>query len=210
MTLRQWQQTPKPLDDLIVQASFTDGSDSWQVFPIGMSYCYKTRVGAEHIQIGPHSELVLSAISETDRARRPTGFNRGTVIRHLGKNGIQNTWLESGTYFDVLPKYKFVISPEGNGIDCHRHYEALLAGAIPIMEHNNLIQEKYTGCPVLYTYDYSEITPAYLESVYESIIDTHYNFSKLFLSSYSDKDQAEIKKCGNHWMKQITGHAWYT
>ena len=210
MTLRQWQQTVKPKEDLIVQASFTDGSDSWQVFPIGMSYCYKTRAGADHIQIGPHSELVLSAISETDRARRPTGFNRGTVIQTLAKNGIQNTWLESGTYFDILPKYKFVVSPEGNGIDCHRHYEALLAGAIPIMEHHSLIEEKYAGCPVLYTYDYSEITPAYLESVYESMIDKQYNFSKLFLSSYSDSDQTEIKKCGNHWMKKITGHAWYT
>lgn len=41
-------------------------------------------------------------------------------------------------YFNSLSTYKFVISPEG--IDCHRHYEALLARCVPIIEHNSLDQ----------------------------------------------------------------------
>ena len=41
----------------------------------------------------------------------------------------------------MLSKYKFIISPEGNGIDCHRHYEAILCGCIPIIEYNKDIEK---------------------------------------------------------------------
>jgi hypothetical protein len=112
-------------------------------------------------------------------------------------------------YFDTLPSYKFVISPEGNGIDCHRHYEALLAGCIPVIERNPVIEEKYKGCPILYTNDYSEITPAYLELKYEEMKTQTYDFSRLFLEFYPSETQAEIKRCGNYWMKQLTGQTVY-
>jgi hypothetical protein len=108
-----------------------------------------------------------------------------------------------------LPKYKFIISPEGNGIDCHRHYEALMAGCIPIIEDNELIREKYKGCPILYTKDYSEITKEYLESKYEEMKNKYYDFSRLFLNYYDDKTQIEIKNNGNYWGNRLTGKTWY-
>jgi hypothetical protein len=103
-----------------------------------------------------------------------------------------------------------VISPEGNGIDCHRHYEALLAGCIPIVEHNPLTEEKYRGCPVLYTHDYSEITPEYLDTKYEEMKNNVYDFSVLYLSYYPAELQSEIKRCGNYWMIRHTGQPVYT
>ncbi len=36
-------------------------------------------------------------------------------------------------YRKILNKYMFVASPEGNGIDCHRTWEALYLGTIPIV-----------------------------------------------------------------------------
>ena len=33
-----------------------------------------------------------------------------------------------GTYYQYLTRAKFVFSPVGSGLDCHRHYEALLFG----------------------------------------------------------------------------------
>jgi len=35
-------------------------------------------------------------------------------------------------YFNLLKKHKFVASPKGNGIDCHRTWEALYMNCIPI------------------------------------------------------------------------------
>jgi hypothetical protein len=89
----------------------------------------------------------------------------------LQRSGIMNITLDHNDYFSILPSSKFVISPEGNGIDCHRHYEALLAGAIPVMEKNPLTEEKYKDLPVLWTTDYSEITREYLEQKYNEMID---------------------------------------
>lgn len=203
-TLREWQQTRKDPSNLIIQASVRDGSDGWTEFPIGMGYSYK-----DH-QFGDHLNLVLCAISShTDKNRRPRPSNRESILNTLSANGIQNIKLDPSDYFAKLPSYKFVISPEGNGIDCHRHYEALIAGCIPIVEYHLGIQGKYGDCPILYTRDYSEITPEYLEQKYLEMIDREYDFSKLFLSSYPTYLQHQIKSNGDYWMLKYTGKPYY-
>ncbi len=62
--------------------------------------------------------------------------------------------MHAESYFNSLPHFKFVISPEGNGIDTHRTYEALIFGCIPIVEYDINIQKKYEGCPIIFTKDY--------------------------------------------------------
>lgn len=204
-TLREWQQTYKDPKNLIVQASTQDGLDGWTVFPIGMGFSYK-----DH-QFGDHSNLILCAISShTDKYRRPRHINRESILKTLSANGIQNVKLDPSEYFVTLPSYKFVVSPEGNGIDCHRHYEALIAGCIPIVERNESIERKYEGCPILYTHDYSEITPEYLEAKYIEMIDKEYDFSNLFLSAYPLHLQRQIKDNSTYWMKKLTGKPFYT
>jgi hypothetical protein len=209
ISLRQWQQIQKDVRELIVQASAIDGSDSWQPFPIGMSWQYPLHVNKQ-TQIGSHHNTVLCAISSTtDMQRRGHTINRQRIINTLSQNSINNKIIDSATYFTSLPSYKFVVSPEGNGIDCHRHYEALLAGCIPIMEYNPLIEEKYKGCPILYTTDYSEINETYLNDKYEQMLDTMYNFSCLFMQHYSKEHIAAIKDCGNYWLRRTCGITWY-
>jgi hypothetical protein len=214
-TLLQWQTMYKDISGLIVQASsyIDDKHDMWQPFPIGMSWAFSHHAHLKHsLQIGIHSATVLSAIrSSTDSYRRGSmTINRSKIIDTLSRNGIQNHELHHEHYFTFLPSYKFVISPEGNGIDCHRHYEALLAGCIPIIEHNPLIEEKYKGCPILYTTDYSEITEEYLQQKYEEMLHKEYDFSRLFLSFYSNEEQKLIKHCGNYWLGQNRLPAWYS
>lgn len=204
MDLITWQTHPKNASSLIIQSSSTNEDDAWMPFPIGMGYHYRP------FQPGPHSQTVLCALNPyTDMRRRLTGQNRRTIMATLHANGISNTPLSPDVYFGTLPSYKFVISPEGNGIDCHRHYEALLAGCIPIVERNPLIEEKYKGCPILYTNDYSEITPEYLLAKYEEMKSKTYDFSRLFLDFYPPEMQSEIKRCGNYWMIRMTGRAIY-
>jgi hypothetical protein len=152
----------------------------------------------EKIQIGSHSKTVLACFHKwTDHRRKHNSVNRKKITDTLSKKGIIRQTLNHPDYFDRLPDFKFVISPEGNGIDCHRHYEALLAGCIPIIERNKLIEEKYKGCPILYTTDYSEINEAYLQTKYDEMKDQIYDFSRLFLSFYSEQEQLTIKEYGN-------------
>jgi hypothetical protein len=210
-TLEEWQSRFKEPKDLIVQASTIDEPDRWQPFPIGMSFQYMWNYNrGPSIQIGSHDKTVLCCIREaTDSGRRPTDKNRRGILHTLGQNNIKNESIHSTTYFSQLPEYKFVISPEGNGIDCHRHYEALLAGCIPIVEHNPLIEEKYKGCPVLYTHDYSEITEDYLGKVYENMKSQTYDFSRLFVSFYTQEQIALLKHCGNYWTQRCTHMKFY-
>jgi hypothetical protein len=212
MTLTEWQTTTKRDREMIIQASSTNEDDAWMPFPIGMGWAYPAqRSKGERLQLGSHSKTVLCAMNpETDHVRRKEGKNRRSILATLESNGIQNTRLDPSEFYETLPSYKFVVSPEGNGIDCHRHYEALLAGCIPIVERNPLIETKYKGCPILYTDNYSEITPEYLDRVYETMKSKIYEFSSLYLSSYSPELQSEIKRCGNYWMTRLTGQAVYT
>jgi hypothetical protein len=205
-TLREWQQLTKPIGEVLVQASAIDGLDSWTPWPIGMGsdfLFYKDQFQVN--QTGNHSQLLLCCfISGTDDRRRKFGLNRRKIEYELHKKQIYNLpFVRKETYWKALLDHKFIISPEGNGIDCHRHYEALMAGCIPIVEDNTDIREKYKGCPILYTKNYSEINNRYLEKKYAEMIDQTYDFYSLFLSHYTEEQQKEIKLCGNYWMKKL-------
>ena len=199
-TLRDWQKYHKNKQNFIINASAIDASDSPQSFPIGMCYNYTTYEKLE-TQLGSHDNLVFCGIREHTDQNRRSGMNRASFLNTLQSNGITNTFLSPEDYFKTLPSYKFVVSPEGNGIDCHRHYEALMAGCIPIVEYNQHIRSVYGNCPILYTSDYSEITPSYLNQKYTEMIDTKYDFSKLFLSSYPMSVRHEILKNSSFWTR---------
>lgn len=198
-SLNIWQKLEKNPAELIINTSAKDGSDSEVPFPIGLclSWYNVTKIS----MINNHSETVLLAIQTYSDQRRRSGLsvNRNVIVSNLEKNGIKNITLESSEYFAEIGKYKFVISPEGNGVDCHRHYEALIFGCIPIVERNPHIEEKYTGCPILWTTDYSEITIPYLEKVYEEMIDKVYDFSRLLLSNYTPGIQKQIRENAKFW-----------
>lgn len=209
-TLSDWQQRIKDEREWIVQASEKAGGDKWQPFPIGFGYqftAYKHLL-AQSSTRRPH--LVVSAFDlYTDKNRRPKGINRQAIASTLRRNGISTQTLNPKQYFEFLLTHKFVVSPEGNGIDCHRHYEALMFGCIPIVERNAQIEEKYRGCPILYTTDYSEITPDYLERKYEEMMTVVYDFRVLMISNYPESVQQTIKDCGNYWMYKINKKNWY-
>jgi hypothetical protein len=212
MTLSEWQAISKPRNQIMYNCSeYSHMNDELVPFPIGMSWQLIQYDGfLEDIQKGSHINQVLCAISSsTDSRRRRTGKNRSSILNTLGTNGIHNTGMNSNHYLRTLPQYKFVISPEGNGIDCHRHYEALMAGCIPIIEHNKYIVEKYGNCPILFTDDYSEITPEYLSKVYAEMLNKTWDFSRLCLNTYDIGSQKQIKANGNYWGKRLDGREWY-
>lgn len=211
-TLKEWQMLEKPLSEVIVQASAMDGSDSWTPWPIGMGYEFLTyKDSFTKNQVGQHKETVLCCfIAGTDDRRRRYGFNRRKIEYELHKRQIYNLpFVRRETYWKALLDHKFIVSPEGNGIDCHRHYEALMAGCIPIVEDNPLIREKYKGCPVLYTKSYTDITVSYLKKKYDEMLNQTYDFSPLFLSNYTEEQQKQIQESGNYWLEKLANQKRY-
>ncbi len=86
--------------------------------------------------------------------------------------------------------FAFVISPHGNGYDCHRLWEALVLGCIPIVK-TSCLDELYEDLPVLIVEEWSYITKELLEDTIEEFKEIHeageFNYDKLTLKYWVDK-----------------------
>lgn len=58
-------------------------------------------------------------------------------------------------------EYAFVLSPMGNGMDCHRTWESLILGCIPVVKKSP-IDVLYDGLPVLIVDEWEQLTPEFL------------------------------------------------
>jgi hypothetical protein len=72
-------------------------------------------------------------------------------------------------YLDNIYNHKFVICPEGNGIDTHRTWESLYLGTIPI-EKRNLNNKFYADLPICFVDNWEDITEEYLNEFYSNAI----------------------------------------
>jgi hypothetical protein len=70
-------------------------------------------------------------------------------------------------------RFAFVASPHGNGLDCHRTWEALVLGHIPIVRTSSL-DPLYEGLPVAIVQRWQDIT-------HEALADWHSRFAGLFV-----------------------------
>lgn len=59
-------------------------------------------------------------------------------------------------------EFAFVLSPHGNGLDCHRTWEALALGCIPVVKTSPL-DHMYSGLPVLIVRAWTDVTSALLQ-----------------------------------------------
>lgn len=83
----------------------------------------------------------------------------------------------------------FTLSPQGKGMDCHRTWEGLVLGAIPIVE-DLPIRDVYAGLPVIRVTDWAEVTPARLAAERERILGETWDFAPLFRA---------------YWLRRIAG-----
>lgn len=66
---------------------------------------------------------------------------RGLCIDTIRKKGVLNTpFTSQAEYISALAKHKFVICPEGNGVDTHRFWEAQLVKTVPIVVRSVFIE----------------------------------------------------------------------
>lgn len=80
----------------------------------------------------------------------------------------------------------YVISPEGYGIDCHRTWEAIALGCVPIIKRN-AISSLFELLPVLLVDDWREVTPEFLERNALELENKLFNYSSMFLQFWVDR-----------------------
>jgi len=84
-------------------------------------------------------------------------------------------------YYNSLINSKFCFSPRGNGIDCHRTWEALYLRTIPILK-KEFYMEEFSDLPILFVDHWSQINEDFLNISYEQMIKKQYNLDKLKIS----------------------------
>jgi hypothetical protein len=68
---------------------------------------------------------------------------------------IQSNSLDQEGYWRTLASYKYVISPPGNSIDCHRIWESLYLGTIPICL-TDIALKSFEDLPIIFIDTFSK------------------------------------------------------
>lgn len=89
-------------------------------------------------------------------------------------------------YLDNIYNHKFVLCPEGNGIDTHRTWECLYLNTIPI-EKININNQFYTDLPICFVNKWEDITEEFLEKESIRINNTIWNMDKLLFNYWRKK-----------------------
>tara|TARA_B100000989_G_scaffold253810_1_gene202307 strand:- start:696 stop:2324 length:1629 start_codon:yes stop_codon:yes gene_type:complete len=109
--------------------------------------------------------------------------------------GQINVTVTNPKCYDDWSDFKFVLSPRGAGIDCHRTWEVLAIGRIPIVLSSS-IDKLYKDLPVVIIKDWSEINKNFLEEQYELYLqnmkNNKYNMEKLHLNYWVNKFEKKI------------------
>jgi len=84
-------------------------------------------------------------------------------------------------------EYAFVVSPWGGGIDCHRTWEALALGCVPILRSSEL-DHMFKGLPVLIVTSWSEVTRERLDA---------------FLKEHKSSEELPEKLTLKYWVNKI-------
>jgi hypothetical protein len=85
-----------------------------------------------------------------------------------------------------MKDYTFVLSPFGVGMDCHRTWEALCLGCIPILCAPNF-KKLFEELPVLIVNDWTEINEELLNNTVEEFKNRIFNYDKLRLIYWVNK-----------------------
>lgn len=108
------------------------------------------------------------------------------------KNFVDNEMIGNGSgysnYVSKLTSYKFVVSPPGNGIDCHRNWECLYMGAIPIIQKSNFSNHIFSDMPVLLVDSYTDINAELLNNYKKSG-----NLDKLNCEYWINKIKSDVR-----------------
>ena len=221
MRLSEWFKVRVRREDIISGAVDPAGLDrDNMVIPLGTANAFSTfsrknnySVFTNHPRM--NTKLLLYSFNTKSGLSRKrfvadnlrvdgNSVDRRTIKSTLDKK-YSMTVYSPDDYFKNIGRYKFVISPEGNGQDCYRHYETWMSKGIPIIEYNAFIEKKYSMLPILWTRDYAEIDNNYLKSVYPSFFRKNYDFRRLLLSHYKKPLQHKIRQVMNSSGESHTG-----
>ena len=89
-------------------------------------------------------------------------------------------------YLDNVYNHKFMLCPEGNGIDVHQPWECMYVGTIPI-QRRNFNNRFYTDLPICFVDNWEDLTEDFLLSEFKRIKSGVWNLEKLTFEYWKNK-----------------------
>ena len=137
-------------------------------------------------------EVINEGFSDTNPLFIYANFTKGDGVRYerrkdcydiLSENGIiMQESTDYKSYLQDLKKFKFCLSPEGNGIDCYRTWEALYMRTIPICKRSVMVEEFAKTFPIYIVDDWKEFD---IDDVWKSYDSFNWdNWDKLDFKTY--------------------------
>jgi hypothetical protein len=100
-------------------------------------------------------------------------------------------------YLEDIASSYFVLSPHGNGLDCHRTWEALLMGSIPVVKTSSL-DPLYEDLPVVIVHEWEEITEQFLIEKYHEMQNKTFKMERIYAQYWLDA----IKECQRNFLQR--------
>lgn len=174
--------------------------------PIGLEnfepeFSYKSMFGkfSSLPNNAPQKKEYISFLSSNSNKHNDLIYlNFNTTTNPSERNYVKNMFIDRKwvtkeenvhwkTYYQSISNSKFCFSPRGNGIDCHRTWEALYLRTIPVLKKEYFLEE-FSDLPILFIDDWNDLTEDFLYDKYEEMKKINYNLEKM-------------KFC--YWKKQI-------
>lgn len=168
-------------------------SERVKALPIGLENAYRNMNGSPDLFISNFfqslpTQKTMRVMASFRVRTNPKVRSRVREMFLDSEYGFLPPNLTPKEHFAALSQSQFVISPPGNGPDCHRTWEAIALGAIPVVLDGTLAPSFCESLPIMCVRDYSdflELSRGELDSAYKEIISK--NSSMAFAPYWTSK-----------------------
>ena len=123
--------------------------------------------------IEPNLLVYLNCNSNTNIKERGECYNFAKNSDFVTVDLPNLTYLE---YLRKIKNHKFVLSPRGNGLDCHRTWEILMMKRVPVIKREGNLEQLYNGIPVLFVDQWEDLNKLNLETLYTGFSFENQNY----------------------------------
>jgi len=137
--------------------------------------------------IPKENKLLLCFNRGTNREQRNSAYE---IFKDCSwvtcQEGFNNVRLVK-PYFDQMIRHQFILSPDGNGFDCIRTWEALYMGCIPIVNRHVFTEYFAQYLPIIVVDNYEEISMDWLMDKMHNMKLVPYNYEMLKISYWRER-----------------------
>lgn len=99
-----------------------------------------------------------------ERAYLPNFEGKDWTTCRFNKDSKFFEYDEYHLFLAELMDHKFIICPQGHGIDCHRNWESLYLRRVPVMKDCQYFRRLMNGFPVLFVDDWYQVNESLLKA----------------------------------------------